>query len=178
MEWTMWGVNFRSATRSKNINSAAPTKPTIGEVSIGTITLGKRPVSHFKTDQSPPAVARAAPQSPPMSAWLELEGSPSHHVIKFQTMAPSNAQRIVGMVITFGSTIPLPMVEATAVPMSAPVRLKKAARVIACRGVNTFVDTTVAIALAASWNPLIYSKASAARTTRMNRVIGTGQGWD
>src|SRR5688572_21449034 len=99
MEWTMCGVDFRSKARSRNINIAAPRNPTIGEVTIGITTLGRRPVSHFRTDQSPPAVARAAPHSPPIRAWLELEGSPSHQVIKFQTIAPSKAQRIVGIVI-------------------------------------------------------------------------------
>ncbi len=54
------------------------------------------------------------------------------------------------MVTTFKSTIPLPMVEATAVPIRPPVRLKKAAIAIAWRGVRTLVDTTVAMALAAS----------------------------
>jgi hypothetical protein len=67
--------------------------------------------------------------------------------------------------------MPLPMVEATAVPMSAPVRLKKAAIAIAWRGVSTFVETTVAIAFAASWKPLMYSKAMAASTTMMNRIM-------
>jgi hypothetical protein len=150
MDCTIWGVNLRRRTRSKNIRKAAPRKPTIGEVTMGITTFGRRPVSQCNTDQLPPAVAIAAPQSPPISAWLELEGSPSHHVRRFHTIAPSSAQRIVDIVITSGSTIPLPMVDATAVPMSAPVRLKNAARVIAWRGVSTFVDTTVAIALAAS----------------------------
>ncbi len=39
---------------------------------------------------------------------------------------------------------------ATAPPSSAPVRLKNAAIAMACRGVRTLVETTVAIALAAS----------------------------
>ena len=65
-------------------------------------------------------------------------------------IAPSRAQRTVFMSTTFVSTMPLPMVDATAVPMSAPVRLKNAAIAIACRGVSTFVETTVAMAFAAS----------------------------
>ena len=83
----------------------------------------------------------------------------------FQEKAAIKAQSTVASVTTFVSTSPLPMVEATAPPASAPVRLKKAAMIIACRGVSTFVETTVAIALAASWNPLLYSKMIAARTT-------------
>src|SRR5688572_29036969 len=97
--------------------SSPPTRnPRTGEVSIGITTFGQRPVLHFRPDQSPCAVATAAPQSPPMRAWLELEGRPSHHVIRFQTIAPRSAQKIVGMVITLGSTMPFPIVEATAVP--------------------------------------------------------------
>src|SRR3712207_6753936 len=55
--------------------------------------------------------------------------------------------------------------------MSAPVKLKNAARLIAWRGVRTLVETTVAIAFAASWKPLMYSKARAASTTRRKRSI-------
>ena len=85
-----------------------------------------------------------------MSAWLELEGRPSHQVMRFQTMAPTRAEKIVAMVTTLVSTSPLPMVVATAVPASAPMRLKKAAIQMAWRGVRTLVETTVAMALAAS----------------------------
>jgi hypothetical protein len=48
-------------------------------------------------------------------------------------------------------TIPLPIVFATTVPnMNAAAKLKKAAQMTALPGVRTFVDTTVAIELAAS----------------------------
>ena len=86
-------------------------------------------------------------------------------------MAASSAQSTVAMVMTFVSTIPFPMVDATAVPIRAPVRLKNAASAIACRGVSTLVETTVAIALAASWKPLMYSNAMAASTTMVNRSM-------
>ena len=42
--------------------------PASGDVIIGTTTFGHIPAFHFMTDQSPRAVARAAPHSPPMSA--------------------------------------------------------------------------------------------------------------
>ena len=45
---------------------------------------------------------------------------------------------------------PEEMVFATAVPRNAPNRLKNAASMIAWRGVSTLVETTVAIAFAAS----------------------------
>src|SRR5436305_1855041 len=61
------------------------------------------------------------------------------------------------------------MVTATAVPQSAPMRFVQAAITTACRGVSTLVATTVAIALAVSWKPLMYSNTSAIRiTTKIN----------
>jgi len=48
------------------------------------------------------------------------------------------------------STSPLLMVFATAVPTRAPTRFQTAAHTTAARGVSTFVDTTVAMALAVS----------------------------
>ncbi len=65
-------------------------------------------------------------------------------------IAPTSAARIVIIVTTPVSTNPLPIVLATAVPVSAPTRFPTAASMIAWRGVRTFVETTVAIAFAAS----------------------------
>src|SRR5204863_9152556 len=97
-----------------------------------------------------PADASADPQRPPISAWLELDGRPSHHVKRFQMIAAISAERTVSSVTAFVSTRPEPIVFATAVPDIAPIRLNTAASVIACLGVRTFVETEVAIALAAS----------------------------
>ncbi len=66
------------------------------------------------------------------------------------------------------------MVLATAVPHSAPIRLVVAARATACRGVSTLVATTVAMELAVSWKPLMYSKTSAMRTTERRSVSTAG----
>jgi len=65
-------------------------------------------------------------------------------------IAPINAARTVLIVTKCTSTCPEPMVLATAVPRKAPNKLKNAARAIACLGVSTLVETTVAMALAAS----------------------------
>src|SRR5215217_6653739 len=46
------------------------------------------------------------------------------------------------------------------------MRLVVAAMMMACRGVITLVPTTVAMELAVSWKPLIYSKARAMKITR------------
>ncbi len=64
--------------------------------------------------------------------------------------------RITDEVTIVMSTIPEPMVLATAVPkMNAATKLKKAAQTTALPGDSTRVDTTVAIELAASWKPLM-----------------------
>ena len=50
--------------------------------------------------------------------------------------------------------MPLPMVLATAVPVRAPARFNDAPMATAAMGAKTLVDTTVAMALAASLIPL------------------------
>ena len=65
-------------------------------------------------------------------------------------------------VVSLAAALSLPTVLATAVPnRNAATKLKKAAHSTACPGESTRVATTVAIELAASWNPLIKSKTSA-----------------
>ena len=68
----------------------------------------------------------------------------------FHANAAITAQSTVVIVTMSVSTSPFPIVEATAPPNNAPVRLKNAAIAIAWRGVRTRVETTVAIAFAAS----------------------------
>jgi hypothetical protein len=61
------------------------------------------------------------------------------------------------------------MVLATAAPSSSgPSRLNTAARTIAAPGLAPLVATSVAIALAASWKPLVNANASAATTASTN----------
>ena len=139
-----------SSAVSSAMKIAPSAKPSTGEISIGTTSFGQSPVLHCKTLQSMFVDASAAPQSPPTSAWLELDGRPSHQVSRFQTIAPMSAARMLVMVIACGFTIPAPTVFATAVPRNAPSKLKNAASAMAWRGVSTFVETTVAIAFAAS----------------------------
>jgi hypothetical protein len=68
--------------------------------------------------------------------------------------------------------IPLPMVEATAVPDMAPNMLSMPAMASACHGVSTRVETTVAMELGASVQPLTNSAArTRRRTTRRNGSI-------
>src|SRR3972149_2284596 len=66
--------------------------------------------------------------------------------------------------------MPLPMVVATRVLIRAPVKLKKAARDTAAKGVRAWVDTLVAMAFAASWNPFEKSNSKATTTTTTSRA--------
>src|SRR2546425_6391739 len=62
-------------------------------------------------------------------------------------MAPTKAAATVDCWISDGSTIPPPIILATAVDMKAPAIFKTAASSTARPGVRTWVETTVAIAL-------------------------------
>src|SRR5512139_3978281 len=73
-----------------------------------------------------------------------------------------------------GSTMPLPMVLATAVVRKAPRMFMAAARVTAAPGERTLVETTVAMALAQSCQPLAMSN-STARTMIRTRISGMFQ---
>src|SRR5690606_34244136 len=116
--------------------------------------------------------ASAAPIRPPISACEDEDGRPNHQVIRFQVMPPSSAHRIScePTSITPASISPDAMVLATAVPASAPMRFIEAASPTACIGESTLVATTVAIELAESWKPLMYSNTSAVPTTIRTRV--------
>src|SRR5690606_26042781 len=87
-------------------------------------------------------------------------------------MPPTSAHRInwAPTSTTPMSISPDAMVLATAVPTSAPTRFMLAASATAWAGDSTLVATTVAIELAVSWNPLMYSNTSATITTVMTRV--------
>src|SRR5690606_16307838 len=97
----------------------------------------------------------------------------------FQMMPPMSAHRISWepTSTTPMSIRPEAMVLATAVPANAPSRFMPAASETACIGESTLVATTVAMELAVSWKPLMYSKVSATRITTMTRVsIGAASG--
>ena len=114
---------------------------------------------------SGPWTESAAPMTEKMSAWLEDVGSAATKVMRSHTIAPMSAATTISCVTIFASTIPLPTVFATASPESAPTRLRTPAIRIACAGVSTRVATTVAIAFAASWNPLTNSNTIPSSTT-------------
>ena len=66
---------------------------------------------HWTTSR--PAAAIVDPTTPPMSAWLELEGRPMYHVIRFHVIAPTRPARTMLSVIASESTRPLAIVAAT-----------------------------------------------------------------
>ena len=89
-----------------------------------------------------------------------------------QTTAPTSPARITRVSTADTSIIPLPTVCATAVPKpKAATKLKKAAQATACMGERTRVVTTVAMELAASWNPFRKSNRSARPMTSRTRVV-------
>src|SRR5512146_1904504 len=108
-----------------------------------------------------PACASAAPTRPPISACDEDEGRPSHQVIRFQVIAPSNAARSVWFVTWPRSMMPFPTVFAAAVVTKAPARFATAAIRTASRGDSARVETDVATAFAVSWKPFVKSNARA-----------------
>src|SRR5688572_16120102 len=118
-------------------------KPQAGDVTMGTMTFQRSPLplyhvsgsgtDQIMTDQLFCAAATAAPQRPPMRAWLELEGMPKYQVMRFQMMPPRRAQMSTSLVMenTLESSKPEEIVFATAVPSIAPTRFVTAARMIA-----------------------------------------------
>ena len=136
--------------------------PANGAISDGFSTFCQMP-AHSTTLQ--PCAMIAEPMTPPISAWLELEGNPRYHVTRFQVIAPTRPARRMSRVITSGSTIPLAMVAATLKEMNAPTKLRMAAMATAARGESARVETLVAIELAVSWKPFVKSKNNATATT-------------
>ena len=67
--------------------------------------------------------------------------------------------------------MPLPIVFATSVEMSAPTTFATAAIASATRGVRALVEIDVAIALAESWKPLVKSKPRATTTMTTTSAV-------
>src|SRR5271157_3315854 len=146
-------------TKTFRITTISPkpiTRPRIGDENSGTRILPAK-VAHWTAPV--PADAHAAPIRPPISAWLLELGIDNRQVIRFQEIAPSKAaERTVDPFprTSLSSTIPLPIVPATAVPNTiAPTKLAVADRRMAYSGLIARVATEVAMALAVSWKPLM-----------------------
>src|SRR5262245_1678017 len=127
--------------------------PTTGESTIGITTR----VPMVLQCTWPPAANRVAPTSPPKSACEDEEGSQKYQVRRFRTVDARDAEKSTArLFIPWGSvTSPEPTVVATLPPRNEPTRLPSAAMSSATRGVSARVETEVAMALAASWKPLV-----------------------
>ena len=123
------------------ISAKAPAKPTTGETAPGITTFSTMPCH---CTPLAPDWTSAAPMSPPISAWVELDGRPIHHVSRFQTIAPRSAARTVFWLASCASMIPFATVFATAVVTNAPARFATAETPTAMRGVSARVPTQVA----------------------------------
>src|SRR5690606_3249125 len=132
----------------RTITPTPMTKPASGEVTIGRNTFHSRPLflaqlprscDQISASQLLPAAARPAPHRPPIRACEDEDGRPNHQVIRFQPMPPSSAHRITCELASTTSVLRMPvaMVAATAVPISAPTRFITAASDTAAPGDST-----------------------------------------
>ncbi len=93
-------------------------------------------------------------------------------MVNIQSMPPISPPNRTGGVMISGFTTPLPIVLAIAVPRAkAATKFIRAANPTACIGDRTLVETTVAIALAASFRPL--EKLNPKATIITARVTGS-----
>jgi hypothetical protein len=109
-----------------------------------------------------PVYAAADPTRPPTSACVAEIGMPKC-VEKYTHRTATNTPMTITKGVRYiGSTIPFPIVLATAVVNKrGPIKLKNAAIVTALIGVRTRVVTTVAIEFVASFIPLTKLKRRA-----------------
>src|ERR1700684_2756033 len=116
-----------------------------------------------------PTDANDAPISPPISAWLELDGIVKYQVIRFQVIAPINAASTTASPsmppVADAGTIPLAIVVATLIEMKGPTNLRVREIVTAPPGSSAPVGIDVAIALAVTWKPFVKSNETAATIT-------------
>src|SRR6266699_6700679 len=140
-----------------------------------------------------PAAKRVAPTRPPIRAWLLDVGSTQSQVTRSHTIAPITPPMMIAIEWrncaslrgseftprTLVSMMPRPIVSAMAFVMKTiPTKFPTAAIATAFVGVRTFVATMVAIAFAASWNPLKKSKEKtrriAIRMISKNAIVSSG----
>ena len=101
-----------------------------------------------------PATATPAPKTPATNEWLTLIGKPKRVATRTHVTAEIMAAITAVCGIISGSTIPFPMVLATAVPVRAPSKFMDAPKRTPFKGLSTLVEIAVAIAFAASLMPL------------------------
>ena len=121
-------VLLPSSNVTITIMVSATKKATIGDKTIGKITLLNKP-DHLIALQLP--FTNTPPISEPIKACDELEGIPSHQVIRFQLIADNKAAASKVCVMKLESNKPLVIVLATPVLKYAPIKLNIAAIIIA-----------------------------------------------
>ena len=119
---------------------------------------------------SHPACATAAPAKPPIRVCEDDDGIPSLQVSRFQNVAANSPARITQRSIALLSTVFATVLPTLISKTQNAITLKAAAQITACNGVSTFVETTVAIELAASWKPFTKSNIKAIAITTINNV--------
>ena len=125
-----------------------------------------------RREEKPPE-ARAEPVRPATRAWLSLVGRPNFQARVLQKMMAIMAEATVIREMVSGLTMSRPMVAATAVPERVPTMLREVAMMTAVLGERTRVETTVAMELAASVQPLTNSaQRMRKRTRRRTGVTG------
>src|SRR5438477_6861446 len=157
-------------TINRTAKIPAAKKPSGGETTR--LATCFRSADHL-TPLSPPAAAIPAPHRPPIKAWVELLGSPRYHVMRFQEMAPSRAAITTtspGLIARVLAMVFDTLAWKNATVITAPTRLKTAARPTAARGESARVEIDVAMALAVSWKPLVKSKATAIAIVTHSRI--------
>jgi len=102
-----------------------------------------------------------------MRACDDEVGRPQYQVIRSQKMAPTRPAKDHPLVDDgrLHHTLAHRRGDLDA-EAEGRTKLKNAAHTTACSGVRTRVETTVAIELAASWNPLMKSKTRATMTMK------------
>jgi hypothetical protein len=121
--------------------------PRTGAMTIKIIIL----ITPAYTTELQPELETAAPTNPPTRVCEELEGSPNHHVKRFQAIAATKADAITVRSITSGFITPFPIVAATfSGKTRKATKLKNDAMATAATGDSTLVETIVAIEFAES----------------------------
>jgi len=162
------GVAFQLSSRTSLIRRNPTKKPIIGDENreISTfINPGIWTADH-------PSAITTAPRIPPTKAWEELLGNPRYQVNKSHRIALINAARITLVLIKWESTIPLPIVCATATPkMNGPENSATAVTPSATRGENARDEIIVATTLLESWMPLRRSNEAPITITAMSTGV-------
>src|ERR1019366_9900576 len=97
------GVERTDAQDTIATNTSASKNPTTGDSTMAS-NVFDRPL---QTAAESPALAIPPPTNPPIKACELLDGIPSPHVIRFQTMAPINAAKITARCSALGVLISL-----------------------------------------------------------------------